>query len=171
MSYVRVDTYHMFRPFLRTHSAGLAVHGEIFVHGVGHSFGDGGYYIVDESNRGRERKYYCRSYHLGWTNKTAEEVAAIIRWMTADAWTAEKYHPFSKNGNCFCKELSKLLGVHKVPYSVNRAPRFFNKVTPGCAVRAGMRMWHGQPLSQTQPQPEPQPQPQPQAVGVPMLYY
>ena len=40
---------------------------EIFVHGVGHSFGEGGYCIMAESKWGWERKCFCRPYHLGWT--------------------------------------------------------------------------------------------------------
>ena len=105
------------------------------------------------------------------------QVAAIIRGMTAEGWTAPKYHPLSKNCNCFCKELSKLLGVRTVPYSVNRGPQFLKWVSPECAVRAGVRMHYGEPVSQTQPQRQPRPQPQQTfaPVGVhpllPVLYY
>ena len=61
----------------------------------------------------------------------AEQVVAIIRWMTTEAWTAKRYRPLSKNCNYFCKDLPKNFGARKVPYSVSSVPRFCNLVTPG----------------------------------------
>ena len=63
-------------------------------------------------------------------DKTAREVAALKRGMTAESWTAKKYHPFSKSCNYFCEASSIRMRVRKVPFSANRGLVFSTWFSP-----------------------------------------
>ena len=50
--------------------------------------------------------------------------------MTAESWTAKKYHPFSKSCHYFCDASSMRMQLRKVPFSVNRGLVFSTSLSP-----------------------------------------